>query len=174
MKQLPVARSRDEARLYLDLTACDCGAIDADWQHATGLVDEQLASMYDATCPECGADREYAFALPDHESAGEYPDFGGAEPSELIDPGRWLALADHLAANLPADDPTTVGEALRLAVATVDEVLKFIPPGATAVPAAAFWSAEGQAIYTEDPARFTGARLEIIRSTWRRLAAAEG
>jgi hypothetical protein len=163
---LPVARTRDEARLYLDLTPCTCGALDADWQHATGLLDGELVSVYDAICPQCNAEREYTFALPDHETAAEFPNFGGAEPSQLIDPGGWMALADHLAGNLPADDPATVAQALQIASAAITEVLKFIPPGATAVPTDAFWTPEGQATYNADPARFHRTRLEITRTTY--------
>ena len=163
---LPVARTRDEARLYLDLTPCACGEVDADWQHATGLFDGELVSVYDAACPHCDAEREYTFGLPEHETAAEYPNFGGAEPSQLIDPGRWMALADHLAGNLPADDPETLTQALQFAAAAVAEVIKFIPPGATAVPANAFWTPEGQATYAADPPRFNVDRLTLVRQTY--------
>ena len=78
-----------------------------------------------------------------------------------------MALADHLAGYLPADDPETVTEALQFAAAAVAEVIKFIPPGATAVPADAFWTAEGQATYEADPARFHRTRLEITQQTYR-------
>lgn len=166
---LPVARTRDEARLYLDLTACACGTFDADWQHGTGLMDGELVSVYATTCPECAAEREYTFALPEHETPGDYPNFGGTEPSELIDAGRWLALADQLAGTLPANDLETVTQALQLAAAAVAEVIKFIPPAATAVPASAFWTAEGQATHTTDPARFTRPRLQVTQATYTRL-----
>ncbi|MGW6197221.1 hypothetical protein ACWF0M_13845 [Kribbella sp. NPDC055110] len=163
---LPVARTRDEARLYLDLTPCACGEVDAAWQHATGLLDGELVSVYDGTCPQCDAEREYTFALPERETAADYPNFGGAEPSQLIDPGRWMALADQLAGNLPADDPETLTQALQFAAAAVAEVVKFIPPTATAVPADAFWTPEGQAIFNAEPSRFHRARLEITRQTY--------
>jgi hypothetical protein len=167
MTGIAVARSRDEAWLFLELTACGCGAVAAEWRHGTGLVDGELVSVYDAICPACGADREYMFALPDHETPGTYPNFGGTEPSQLIDAGRWLALADQLAGSLPADDPETVTQAMNLAAAAVAEVIKFIPPGATAVPPDAFWTPEGQATRAEDPARFTLPRLQITHATYR-------
>jgi hypothetical protein len=164
---LPVARTRDEARLYLDLTPCECGAVDADWQHATGVQDGDLVSVYDATCEQCGVDREYAFGLPAKETAGEFPNFGADEPSQLIDAGRWIALADQLAGALPPDDPQTTVHAMRIAVAAVDEVIKFVPPHQDAVPPSAFWTPEGRAVYDANPGRFHRRRLEFVRDTYR-------
>lgn len=162
---LPVARTRDEARLYLDLTPCDCGTADADWQHATGVQDRDLVSVYDATCEQCGADREYTFALPEKETAGDFPNFGADEPSQLIDAGRWMALADQLADTLPPNDPETTAHAMRIAVAAVDEVLKFLQQDV--VPPSAFWTPEGRAVYDANPGRFHRRRLEIVRDTYR-------
>ena len=163
---LPIARTRDEARVFLDLTPCVCGALDADWRHGTGMVDGELASAYDAICPACGAEREYVFGLPATERGGTFPNFGGSEPSQLLDPGRWLDLADHLADAVPPDDPRTSAEALTLAAAAVAEVLKFIPPDEDAVPEHAFWSAAGRRIRAAEPGRFTRARLEIALATY--------
>jgi hypothetical protein len=163
---LPIARTRDEARLYLDLTPCGCGSTDAEWKHGTGLVDGELVSAYDATCADCGAERDYFFGLPSRETGGDYPNFGGAEPSQLLDAGRWLALADQLASGLPPDDPETSAAALSIAAAAVAEVMKFVPPGADVVPAEAFWSAEGRQVYDAEPGRFRVGRLEVVRETY--------
>ncbi|WP_433165252.1 hypothetical protein [Kribbella sp. CA-247076] len=168
---LPVARTRDEARLYLDLTPCACGFVAVDWRHATRLVDGELASCYDTTCPGCDAVREYSFGLPPRESGGDYPNFGGAEPSQLLDAGRWLALADQLASRLPPDDPATRAEALSVAAAAVAEVIKFVPPGEEVVPVEAFWSAEGRRVYDAEPGRFRRGRLEVVLETYRAAAA---
>ncbi|MEU4603393.1 hypothetical protein AB0F43_10475 [Kribbella sp. NPDC023972] len=168
---LPVARTRDEARLFLDLTPCECGSTDADWQHGTGVVDGELASVYDASCADCGAERTYSFGLPERETGGDYPNFGGPEPSQLLDPGRWLELADQLASMLPPDDPETRAEALAIAAASVCEILKFIPADADAVPAEAFWTEQGRRVYDEQPGRFQRARLQIVRETYEQAAA---
>jgi hypothetical protein len=165
---LPIARTRDEARLFLDLTPCECGSTDADWRHGTGMVDGELASVYDASCADCGAEREYFFGLPPRETGGDYPNFGGPEPSQLLDPGRWLALADQLASMLPPDDPETSAEALAIASAAVVEAMKFIPAGEDAVPEAAFWTEAGRQLYDEQPGRFQRARLQIVRETYER------
>ncbi|MGW1341458.1 hypothetical protein ACWCOV_10430 [Kribbella sp. NPDC002412] len=163
---LPIARTRDEARLFLDLTPCECGSAEADWKHATGLVDGELVSAYDATCADCGAAREYFFGLPARETGGSYPNFGGAEPSQLLDAGRWLALADQLASMLPPDDPETGAEALTLAAAAVGEVVKFIPAGSDVVPVDAFWTVEGRQVYDAEPGRFQRGRLEVVLATY--------
>jgi hypothetical protein len=167
---LPIARTRDEARLFLDLTPCDCGSTDADWQHGTGLVDGELASCYDATCMDCGADREYCFGLPPTETGGDFPNFGGPEPSQLLDPGRWLALADQLASMLPPNDPQSSAQALTIAAACVAETMKFIPPGERAVPEQAFWTGTGRRLYDEEPGRFQRDRLRIVLETYSRAA----
>jgi hypothetical protein len=163
-----VARTRDEAVVYLDLTPCECGTTDAEWAHGTGFVNGELVSLYDATCSACGAIREYAFGLPEQETDGEYPHFGGAEPSKLIDAGRWMALADHLASVVPDDEPTAAADVLGLARAAVDEVLKFVPAGATAVPPEAFWTPAGRRVHTAEPGRFRRDRLEVVRRTYAR------
>jgi hypothetical protein len=163
---LPIARTRDEARLYLDLTPCTCGSTDADWHHGSALVDGELASSYDATCPSCGTDREYNFALPPTETPGDFPNFGGPEPSQLLDPARWLSLADHLTSHLPPDDPQTTKQALTIAAAAIAEVLKFIPPNETAVPETAFRTTESRQLRAAEPGRFDRARLEITLATY--------
>jgi hypothetical protein len=45
--------------------------------------------------------------------------------------------------------------ALEVAIAALDEVRKFVPPGATAVPREVIASEIGQAVYDADPDRFT-------------------
>lgn len=164
---LPTARSRDEAQLYLDLTPCaTCDSVETDWQHGQAPADGELVSAYDGTCAGCGDEREYFFALPAQETAGAFPAFGGAEPSELLDPGRWLALADQLAGNLPPYDPAAKRLALDIAAAAVAEVLKFVPADEDAVPEQAFWSAEGRRVYDAEPGRFGRERLVVVRQTY--------
>lgn len=165
--KLPTARSRDEAVLWLDLTPCEvCGSGETDWRHGQALADGELVSAYDGTCEGCGDEREYFFALPAQETAGAFPMFGGAEPSELLDPGRWLALADQLAGSLPPHDPAATRLALDIAAAAVAEVLKFVPADEDAVPEQAFWSAEGRRVYDAEPGRFWRERLVVVRETY--------
>jgi hypothetical protein len=163
----PVARSRAEAVFFMDLQPCPrCGQHHTVW---TGeLLDEDgaLRRRYTGTCGQCGAPREFVFALlerPATGAPGPGPRFGGPEPSRLIDPGQWLALADGVAAEArAATDPADGRRQADLATACVAEVAKFIPDGATDVPASACWTPAGREYYARDPRRFHQRRLLIL------------
>lgn len=176
----PVARSRDEAHLYLDLHPCEeCGSAETTWDSGVVVVDGEPATRYSGTCEGCGTRREHVFGLPDREvmPAG-FPTFGGDEPSQLLDAGEWLWVADLTAGNVPADDPGEARNALAIAAAAVGEVVKFVAPGENEVPDAAFWSARGRRMYEAEPARFMLDRLLVVRDSYRealgRYAGAEG
>ena len=179
---LPLARSNAEAHLYMDLHPCACGEI--HFPRASSVVttpDGVLASRYAGTCPQDGAEREFLFRLPEH-FVSPPPDgvvaYGGPEPSELIDPGEWLSIADAYARSVPADTASLADDGLATAramlvhaVAAVEEVLKFIPAGADRVPEDAFVTDRGRAAYTREPGRFRRPRLEAVRDTYRSIAA---
>ncbi|GAA3660735.1 hypothetical protein GCM10022224_025160 [Nonomuraea antimicrobica] len=167
-----VARTRDEAHLYLDLHPCACGSPETTWGSALVGTEEGLASRYSGVCAECGAQREYLFALPDKPvlPAG-HPTFGGAEPSQLLDAGEWLWVADLSAGNVPVDDDAEARRALSVATAAVEEVVKFVPPGADEVPEDGFWSLRGREMRAAEPGRFQLDRLLIVRDTYRDLVA---
>ena len=173
---LPVARTRDEAHLYMDLHPCEeCGAIDVVWRHATVYVDGGIGGGYFGSCPGCGAKREFVFALPEREwVVAEFPNFGGPEPSRLLDAGEWLWVADRAAGNAPAGDPAGERRALALASQAVAEVLKFIPDGEELVPEAAFWTERGREVHSAEPGRFSRGRLQVVRDTYRELAGQAG
>ncbi|MGP4105108.1 hypothetical protein [Nonomuraea sp. KM90] len=167
-----VARTRDEAHLYLDLHPCACGSVDTTWDSGLVSADGALANRYAGTCGECGSPREYLFGLPERPvmPAG-YPTFGGGEPSQLLDAGEWLWVADLTAGNVPVDDEAEARRTLAVASAAVEEVVKFIPPGANEVPDDGFWSQRGQEVRAAEPGRFQLDRLLIVRDTYRDLAA---
>ncbi|WP_328999352.1 hypothetical protein OHA18_33525 [Kribbella sp. NBC_00709] len=162
-----VARTRDEAQLYLELHPCpDCGSVDAPWEQALVEIDGELVSSYAASCPGCDAEREYLFGLPARETPVHgWPTFGGPEPSELLDAGQWLDVADSAAAEVPAD-PAEAGKVLAVAQAAVDEVIKFVPAGADDVPEDEFWTPEGRAVRDAEPGRFRLERLLMARDTY--------
>ncbi|MFC4529498.1 hypothetical protein [Sphaerisporangium dianthi] len=169
---LPVARTRDEAHLYLDLNPCGrCRSADTAWEHALVAVPEGMAVRYSGTCSGCGAERRHLFGVPEREvAAGRFPTFGGPEPSRLLDAGEWLWVADLTAGSVPADDPDAARQALAIAVAAVEEVVKFVPPGAEEVPEGAFWTELGRQVRIAEPGRFEVDRLLIVRDAYRRLA----
>ncbi|MEU6407414.1 hypothetical protein [Microbispora sp. NPDC046933] len=165
-----IARSRDEAHLYLDLHPCACGSADTDWDSGLESVEGELVTCYEGRCAACGAEREHLFALPEREvTPTGFPTFGGAEPSELLDPGEWLWVADLTAGNVPEDGER---QALSIARAAVEEVIKFVPPGQDEVPEDAFWSERGRAVRAAEPGRFRLDRLLVVRDTYRELAGA--
>ncbi|GAA3155994.1 hypothetical protein GCM10020001_094890 [Nonomuraea salmonea] len=100
-----------------------------------------------------------------------YPTFGGPEPSELLDAGEWLWVADLTAGNVPVDDEAEAHRTLSIATAAVEEVVKFIPPGADEVPDDGFWSQRGREMRAAEPGRFQLDRLLIVRDSFRDLAA---
>lgn len=169
---LPLARTNAEAHLFMDLQPCPtCGQTRCRYRSAVVRVDGVLASRYTGECPRCGTTRSYEFRLPEQIAPpSREVSFGGDQPSELIDPGLWLRYADDLGRRVP-DDPTRLEPAqhsaarrtVATALAAIEETLKFIPPDADEVPAAAFATPEGRAIRDREPGRFRRDRLEAVR-----------
>lgn len=148
-----VARTTDEALLYLELTPCeDCGTVTTTWDQGVTSVDGELAASYIGRCPGCGIGREFLFGLP----AVETPPgtFGGSEASEILDAGQWMTIADNTADR-------------ELARAAVEEVVKFVPAGESVVPDDAFWTDEGARVRAEEPGRFRLERLLVVRDSYR-------
>jgi hypothetical protein len=169
---LPVARTRDEAHLYMDLNPCTaCGSNYVTWRHAVVDADGELGSGYFGTCPGCHTQREFVFRLPEREYVvGYFPNFGGAEPSQLLDAGEWLWIADRAAGNAPAGDPVEERRALDLATRAVAEAIKFIPNGQERVPDSAFWSRRGWEVRNAEPGRLSRGRLQVVHDTYQELA----
>ncbi|MGX7674411.1 hypothetical protein [Plantactinospora sp. DSM 117369] len=181
---LRLARTSAEAHLYMELHPCEsCG--ESGFEPASSVVEAEgdLASRYTGSCPSCGTAREFTFRIPDEILLPGDEDlrFGDDRPSELLDAGEWLWLADALARGAPAQ-PSGVGAEdrqsaridLLTAASALSEVLKFVPAGADAVPAEALWSGRGREIYAAGPGRFRRLRLEAVRDTYRDIAARFG
>jgi hypothetical protein len=181
---LPLARTYDEAMLFMELRPCACGAAAADWQNALTHDDGWPARRYYATCPSCGAERQFVFRLPERPLLPP-PDikvlFGGPERSELLDAGEWLWLADlsaRAAVPVARDESgrprfdADGADSLEVAIAAMDEVLKFIPEDADVVPPEGFWSDAGRQVRDREPGRFQRDRLDVVRgSYWNQLHA---
>lgn len=169
------ARSTHEAHLYMDLQPCGCGQGRFP-RGATVLTlpDGELARRYAGPCEGCGTTREFLFRLPagpvEVEQGFRY---GGTEPSLLIDAGEWLWVAENHARGVPAGavglpeaDRRRCRLRLTAAVAALDEVVKFVPPGGARVPFTAVWTALGRSVYQREPGRFRAGRLAAVRSAY--------
>jgi hypothetical protein len=162
------ARSTSECHLYMDLHPCErCGEADFPWsRHGTAERSGGLVSEYEGICPTCGTPRRFEFRVP-HDPVPP-PAFGGPEPSRIIDPGEFYEMGERAAAYAvaPADaTPERRGQAREAAadaLAAAEEVLKFLPPHADAVPEDAFTSDDGRSVYKADPAAFDRRRLESL------------
>ncbi len=178
----PAARTLGEAYVFMDLNPCECGSA----QFRRGALDvlagddvRGLLVRYAGPCDGCGRPRDFRFQLPGRpELAPESPyllSHPSDGPSVLLDPGDWLAAAlaygacaDALEpAGVPAED---IVKLLTVAAGAVDEVLRFLPPGADAVPPGGFWTDTGREAYQRDPALFRRDRLVRERAErWARL-----
>ena len=176
-----LARTRDEAQLFLDLRPCErCGSTEMTWESALVFIDGRAARSWFATCPACGLDRKFTFWAPDPRALPSRADgvaFGDEQPSGLVDAGQWLWVADLVAQAIPGDDAALSSEEraqarfdLRIAAAAVAEAAKFLPGQADAVPVEALWTDRGLAVYREEPARFGRLRLETAYRAYRELA----
>lgn len=165
----------------MEMSPCDsCGETEFAPDHGAIAVEGDLASQYAGRCPQCDTPREFVFRIPQDvlPPDEDEPVFGGEDPSELLDAGQWLWLADLIASGTlaePAGGMTpeqrrqTRLDLLTAAAATA-EALKFVPPGAEAVPRDALWSETGDAVFSAEPGRFRRRRLDVVHRTYRELA----
>jgi hypothetical protein len=161
----------------MDLRPCGCGEVRFERASSVIVLDDgDLASRYGGTCTRCGSPREFVFRLPPEimpPPAGGQVRYGGPEPSELIDAGEWLWVADSYARAVPASlagltevEQRRARARLATALAAMEEVLKFAPSEATEVPPTAVWTTLGRSVYEREPGRFQVARLAAVRSVY--------
>jgi hypothetical protein len=178
---LRLARTNAEAHIYMEMSPCGaCGEHELVPDHGVIEVDGDLASRYTGRCPRCDAAREFVFRIPEQVifPDEEEPVFGDERPSELLDAGQWLWLADLIARNTAAEPTEDMHPEQRrqsridllTAAAAVDEALKFVPARADAVPPDALWSETGRDVYEREPGRFRRRRLGVVHQTYRDLA----
>ncbi len=177
---LRLARTNGEAHLYMEMNPCPvCGESEFDPGSSVVVVDGDLVSRYAGPCPRCRNPREFLFRIPEDVIIPdeEDPVFGGDQPSELIDAGEWVWLADLIASHTPArphgmdaDERRQARIDLKAAAAAISEALKFLPPGADTLPPEALWTDRGREVYEDDPGQFRRGRLEVVERTYRELA----
>ncbi|MFE1921420.1 hypothetical protein ACFW91_02460 [Streptomyces asoensis] len=171
------ARSSLEAHLYMDLHPCECGSTDFDRRHRLEQRGEDIVAVYEGPCRECGRNRNFAFLMAD-EIPPPPPAFGGAAPSEIIDPGEFAEVAHRISRqvglnllNSPNSEHRAYRGAMAYALAAFEEIPKFIPEGLNAVPASAFTSDVGRARYEREPAKFDRDILEMDIDLGRKILA---
>jgi hypothetical protein len=156
-------RTGAEAHLYMDRQPCTCGDIEFDRQSAVMIDGGELCSRYSGKCRSCGTLREFIFQLPPSQRPiTNQVEYGGSDPSRLLDAGQWLAIAEYYAKLEPGSP-----DDLDIARAAMEEVIKFLPDGFDNVPDTAFWTERGRMVREREPARFRRARLAAIRDAYR-------
>jgi hypothetical protein len=165
---LPLARTPAEARLFIQLHPCACG--EATWEHDARLLlqtEHGHAEQYEGLCAGCGHSREFIFALPDQPL--DVLGFGDERPSELIDAGEWLWVAERYGLlAIGVDGPSVLSHGwMSTAANAVDEVAKFIPLGMDEVPGDAFPSVLGQYVHQARPGVFVRAVLSELARGYR-------
>ena len=158
-------RTSAEAHMYMDQQPCTCGDIGFDRQSAVMTEGDVLCSRYFGKCRTCGTMREFIFELPPKQRPiTNQVEFGGSDPSRLLDPGEWMAISDSYA-KLEARTPRD----LDIARAALEEVIKFLPDRAYGVPDKAFLTERGRAVRDREPGRFRSTRLAAELDVYRRL-----
>ena len=141
------------------LHPCKCGRrVDvASLGHVTAIADDrQLISSFSGRCASCDNPLQFDFLIADDAPKGR-TSFGGSSPSAIIDPGEFY---------LASDDFAKAGD-VELAIACLEEILKFIPAGEENVPASAFHSAAGARLKLERPGRFANYLIEARIAAYR-------
>jgi hypothetical protein len=162
------ARSVAEAHLFMDLAGAEPGPR----QHALVARGDLLVSTYRAQVQ--GREQRFEFDIPEPTPRGGL--YGGAAPSRILGPGQFLAHADAIAASVPASPEgltsTQKQEAQRrlaVALACLDEVMKFIPAGEDAVPERSFGTERERRWRADDPGRFSRVRLLAVSGAYRSI-----
>ncbi|MEU6478959.1 hypothetical protein ABZ858_19125 [Streptomyces sp. NPDC047017] len=173
-----IARSTQEAHLYMDLHACACGAESFERTHRLEQRDGAMVAVYEGACPQCGRMRTFEFRMTD-ELPPAPPAFGGPEPSRIIDPGEFMWVSDEVGTdaslrllNTPPAEHRQHRAKWTYALAVLEEVFKFLPEDADRIPEELFTSDRGRAMYRKDPSRFD--RRWLLDSLERKQGLLEG
>jgi hypothetical protein len=169
------ARSLAEAQLWADTDTCECGGLGVAWELSALWHDgDTMQAELSTTCGGCYRARQLSFTLPPAVPEGPPGHFApvDAPPSGLYDAVEWWAFA-HLYADQAAEDPSDAAANLIRAAAATDEALRFLPPGAAALPAEAVRTPWSQEALRATPESFTREALQEQRAAlWLRAETA--
>ena len=164
------ARTLEEADLYVDLECEAVGEVPKSRKKRTVERRRKPVLVYEIRC-ESGKLLEFEFedgGLPDAKPGlRRKVEFGGASPSLLIDAGEWMKVADRHQAKAPKSVAGLSERARRdakrdmqIAVAALQEVMKFLPAGADRVSSTSLLNARGKAYFNKDVRRFQRSALQ--------------
>ena len=164
----------------MELRPCSCGRKFIGDASSVVEKDGKLISLFSWNCAACGNAREFEFLIPETTEYTTTPDhcYGlGTECSKIVDAGQFLATSDRFSqgpATPPADPAARqrAADQLGWAIAAMEEVLKFIPPGdRSEPPASAMWSADSRRLKSAMPGQFQRFRLEARLGAYKDLLA---
>jgi hypothetical protein len=168
----PFCRSPAEAEAYIELHPCECGETGFQWSYAEGPGEDGYQGVHSGPCDGCGRLRTFRFLVP--EQLVMLPGYSwsdGTRPSELLDAGEWIAVADASVAEAweAEDDGDLELRAYHFAsaAAAIDEVLLLGPADVTHVPTDAVRSELGRKAVEREPDQFRRLRLIARRRGYR-------
>jgi len=158
------ARSSEEADLYVDLECEAQGEVPVARKRRKAERRRETFVVYEIRC-KSGKLLEFEFredGLPAPKPGlRRKVEYGGNAPSQLIDAGEWMKVVDRHAnraprslAGLPERARRDATSDLALALAALDEVMKFLPAGADRVPSTSLFGTRGKAYFNKDVRRF--------------------
>lgn len=166
-----LARSVEEALLYLDINFCSCDRPRLELDGGMDKREDVFLVVYEGRCDRCGATGRFEFALDTSEEV-PYPAIGGRTPSRIIAPEEFLRVSDDAASRVPVDVSGLSSDeiaAARLlmenAVTALEELRKFVPEGHVEVPRRESASEAESAARVGAPERFRSEEIdERLRS----------
>lgn len=163
------AHSPAEAKLYLLATPCPrCGRgpVRSTAERFIESHGPETTLAITARCDACGHEAEAHFTVPT-ASAGDPTEAinATAEPSRILDVGRWVMLATMLIEAARSEKDAVRARQLKIeAGLCLDEALKFYTDADNDLPPPeAFFSDTSRTPLHEAPERFSRRRLEAMR-----------
>lgn len=174
-------RNLAEIMFYLSLDPCPaCGYLGAVGETKETILraepDEPSEKLFIAICPRCADERGVIYSSEGMDDwLATLGELGGASPSRIISPPRFLAELRRLDDLVPPD-PTMASHTEYFAALSAahrcwkcsKELLKFLGPGDDEVPPQHFWSDDDHAARNADPSAYRRTYLERLLETCHR------